>query len=60
VGAVKVRGVAANNRKKQLELTVGSGKMYPLPYSKLQPRPTVRDRIEDLYVDSELGTEGVT
>ncbi len=57
---MKIRAVSANNRKAQLELTVRSGKMYPLPYSRLDPRPTSRNKIESVRVDDELGREAVT
>lgn len=57
---MKIRRVMANHRKRQLELTVRSGKMYPLPYSKLNPRPSARNRIRDVYVDRELGNEAVS
>lgn len=57
---MKVRRVAVNNRKAQLELTTGSGAMLPFPYSKLDPRPTTRDRIREAFVDTELASEGVS
>lgn len=57
---MKVRKVIANNRKAQLELTTYSGQTYPFPYVKLDPRPSVRDRVAEVYVDDELGREGVT
>ena len=57
---MKVSGVTLNNRKMQLELRVRSGKIYPFPYAKLNPRPTRSDRIRDVYVDPELGREAVT
>ena len=57
---MKIRGVAVNNRKAQLELTVRSGKVFPVPFAKLDPRPTPHDRISRVYVDKELGTEAVT
>lgn len=57
---MKVRGVAVNNRKGQLELTVRSGKMFPVPFARLDPRPTRDDRISQVYVDRELGSEAVT
>jgi hypothetical protein len=57
---MRVRGVVVNNRKKQLELTVRSGKLFPIPFAKLDPRPTPRDRIAEAYVDKELGHEAVT
>ena len=57
---MKVRGATVNNRKGQLELTVRSGKVFPVPYAKLDPRPTSKNRIREAYVDKELGSEAVT
>jgi DNA-binding TFAR19-related protein (PDSD5 family) len=57
---MKIRKVTVNNRKAQLELTVRSGKVYPVPYAKLDPRPTSKNRIREAYVDRELGNEAAT
>lgn len=57
---MKIRQVVANNRKGLLELTVRSGQVYPFPYAKLDPRPSARNRIQEVYVDKELGSEAVT
>jgi hypothetical protein len=57
---MKVRRATVNNRKAQLELTARSGKVFPVPYARLDPRPTPQDRIREAYVDKELGSEGVT
>ena len=57
---MKIRGVVVNNRKAQLELTVRSGKVFPIPFARLDPRPTADDRIARVYVDKELGAEAVT
>ena len=57
---MKIRRVRANNRKAQIELTVRAGNVLPVPYAKLDPRPTPTDRIREVYVDKELGNEGVT
>jgi hypothetical protein len=57
---VKIRSVAINNRKARLELTVHSGKMYPMPYSRLDPSPTTMNRMRRANVDRELGGEAVT
>jgi hypothetical protein len=57
---MKIRRATVNNRKAQLELTARSGKVLPVPYAKLDPRPTPQDRIREAYVDKELGSEGVT
>ena len=57
---MKIHHATVNNRKAQLELTVRSGKVFPVPYAKLDPRPTPKNRIQKAYVDKELGSEAVT
>jgi hypothetical protein len=57
---MKIRHATVNNRKALLELTVRSGKVFPVPYAKLDPRPTPKNRIREAYVDKELGSEAVT
>jgi hypothetical protein len=57
---MKVRRAVVNNRKAQLELIVRSGKVFPVPYAKLDPRPTSKNRVREAYVDKELGSEAVT
>jgi hypothetical protein len=57
---MKIHRVTLNNRKAQLELSVRSGKIFPLPYAKLDPRPTSKNAIRQVYVDKELGGEAVT
>jgi predicted XRE-type DNA-binding protein len=34
--------------------------MLPFPYAKLNPRPSARNRVREAFVDTELGSEGVT
>ena len=57
---MKIRRATVNNRKAQLELTVRSGKVFPVPYAKLDPRPSAKNRIRAVYVDKELASEAVT
>ena len=57
---MKIRAAIVNNRKAQIELVVRSGRIYPVPFAKLVPRPSSKDRIEQAYVDEELGNEAVT
>lgn len=57
---MKIRHAVANNRKAQLELRVRSGKVFPVPYARLRPRPTSKNRVREVYVDPELGNEAVT
>lgn len=57
---MKVRKVAVNPRKKQIELTTRSGAVYPYPFSRLTPPPTAKDPIVRAVVDPELANEGVS
>lgn len=57
---MKIRRVSVNNRKARLELFVRSGRLYPMPYARLDPRPTPKDPIRRAYVDKELGNEAAT
>jgi hypothetical protein len=52
--------VVVNNRKAQLELTTRSGRVFPLPFVRMDPRPSGTDRIVSAYVDRELAGEAVT
>jgi len=56
---VKLRGVRVNNRKRHLELVTRSGRVLPVPFAKLAPRPTPADRVAQAWVDPELGNEGI-
>ncbi len=57
---MKIRCVTVNNRKHQLVLTLHSGKQYPFPFAKLDPRPTSTNGICAVHIDRELGREAVT
>ena len=57
---MKIKRVAVNHRKTQIELTARSGKMFPLPFGRMDPPPTAKNRIVDVYVDKELANEAVT
>ena len=56
---MKITKVNANNRKKALEIESPKGS-YSLPYSKLKLKPSPRNKIKSVYVDSELGNEAIT
>lgn len=56
---MKIRSVTHNNRKKAFEVKT-SRKTFQLPYSKVDPQPSVADPITRLFVDKELGREGFT
>ncbi len=57
---MKIKRVTFNNHKAQLELTVYSGKTYPVPYARLDPAPSSKNPLQTVYVDPELGRQGVT
>lgn len=56
---MKIRKIVANNRKKCFEILLGKGWM-DFPYDRLTPGPTIRDRVQEVYPDLELGREGFT
>lgn len=56
---MKIRSVTHNNRKKAFEVKT-SKRTFQLPYSKVDPQPSVADPIIQLFVDKELGREGFT
>ena len=56
---MKVLNVRANNRRKAFEIETKK-RLYFLPYSKLQYPPGSENRIVDVYVDLDIGSEGFT
>lgn len=56
---MKIHSVTHNNRKKAFQVKT-SKKMFQLPYSKVDPQPSVSDPVARLFVDKELGREGFT
>jgi len=53
---VKIRSVAANNRRKVFEVRVGAAGL-PFPYSKAEPAPSAGDLVVRVTVDEELARE---
>lgn len=56
---MKIRGVAANNRKRAFEVRI-AGRTLLYPYAKCDPRPGLGNKIVTLLVDRDLGGEGFT
>src|SRR5574337_1156952 len=56
---MKIRTVAGNNRKKVFKVTT-STRTLVFPYAKLDPRPTVQDPLQRVFVDQELNRDGFT
>jgi len=56
---VKIRSVAANNRKKAFEVRTPRRTLV-FPYTRAEPQPTPGDKVARVYVDAELDREGFT
>jgi hypothetical protein len=56
---VKIRNVAANNRKKGFSVRAGRRVMW-YPYARLDSQPSSTDPVVDVAVDPEVGREGFT
>lgn len=54
---MKIRTVTANNRRNEFSLVTRSGATYTFPYAESDPHPGVDDRIDEVFVDKELGSE---
>ena len=56
---MKIKSVRINHHKKCLEVTTVKGD-FSLPFSKLRLIPTPDNGFKEIYVDKELGNEGIT
>jgi hypothetical protein len=56
---VKITSVTANNRRHVFEIHTRR-RAFVFPYSEADPSPSRDDRIEEVFVDPELGREGFT
>lgn len=54
---MKIRSVRFNNRKREFSLVTRSGVEYVFPYSEAVPGPETGNRVDEIYVDKELGSE---
>ena len=57
---MKVKKVSINNKRKEFFVDTYSGAAYTFPYAEAEPRPDSRNRIEEVFVDKELGNEAIT
>jgi hypothetical protein len=53
---VRIRSVAANNRRKVFEVRVGAA-VLPFPYSKTEPAPSAGDLVVRVVADEDLARE---
>ncbi|MGH9080928.1 MAG: hypothetical protein ACRDYE_12810 [Acidimicrobiales bacterium] len=56
---MKIQSVVPNNRRRAFEVHTRR-ETFVFPYSETTPVPSSDDRIEEVYVDPELGREGFT
>lgn len=56
---MKIRKIAINNRKKAFEVRTYKD-TYDFPYAMLDTKPTPDDKVNDVYIDPELGDEAFT
>ena len=56
---MKVRRVKANNRRKAFEVSLRSN-VYLYPYAKVRPQPEPENKVVEVFVDREIGSEGFT
>lgn len=57
---MKLHSVTANNRRNEFSVVTRSGATYTFPYGASDPHPGADDRIEEVFVDKDLGNEGFT
>jgi hypothetical protein len=57
---MKISRVSINNRRKEFLIVAPSGATYNFPYAEADPRPGSENRIRDVFVDKELGSEAIT
>jgi len=55
---MKITKVSLNNRKKMIRIETRKGTLE-YPFAKLDIRPTAKHRIEEIFVDPDLGNEAV-
>jgi len=57
---MKVQKVSIDNRRKEFSVTTRAGAAYTFPYARADPHPCSGNRIEEVFVDEELGNEAIT
>lgn len=56
---MKIKNVFINNRKKVVMIETYKGS-FSLPFSKLQIKPTKKNKIDKIFVDKELASQAIT
>jgi len=56
---MKIKSVNCNNHKKSFEIVTPRGS-FSLPFSKTELVPTAKDKVKEVFVDKELGSEWIS
>jgi len=56
---MKVKAVKGNNRRKAFEVKVHKT-TYLYPFAKSDPTPAANNKVVDVFIDKEIGSEGFT
>ena len=57
---MKIKSVAANNKKREFLITNRAGRDFYFPYHKVAPPISKDEQVRKVYVDSELAREAFT
>ena len=57
---MKIQRVSISNKRKEFSVITATSEALTFPYSKAYPAPQPDNRIENVYIDSELGNQAVT
>lgn len=57
---MRIETVRLNNHRRSFEIELAGRGTFSFPYGKADPAPSPEDPVEDVFVDLELGGEGIT
>jgi DNA-binding TFAR19-related protein (PDSD5 family) len=57
---MKISRVSINNRRKEFSIVTSAGAAFSYPYAEVDPKPDSENRVKEVYVDKELGSEAIT
>ena len=56
---MKIKSVQCNNYRKCFEIDTSKGS-FSLPFSRAEVVPTTKDKVKDVFIDKELGSEWIS
>ena len=57
---MKISRVSINNRRKEFSVVTRAGAAYNYPFAEAVPQPDPENRVREVYVDKEFGSEAIT